>query len=75
MYEDNYNEQAHKLVISFITGLLIGGLLMWTFAVPYEPNTSNTTLQQKAFDACVNQGGIPILDHYQNINSCQKLNN
>lgn len=43
-------QESHKTVVAFITGLLIGGLLVWVFSSPttQEKNDSMKTDEQKS---------------------------
>ena len=73
-----YHEEdgdGSKTLISFIVGLLIGGLLIWVFSapVPEEKESPSIDGPTRAEDACLAQGGIPIYENGNNLTDCKKL--
>jgi len=66
-YENKFQTRA---MIVFITGLLIGGLLVWTFSGPSEPR--GPSVKELAVKACMDQGGIPITDSNNRLTDCKK---
>lgn len=70
MYRDE--EIGEKLIVCFIVGLLIGGLLVWALS----GDTNNLEQREKqlrhqeAIDACINQGGVPIIGNYDTMIHC-----
>lgn len=75
-YGSSYDreEEGNKALISFIIGLLIGGMLIWAFSGPSE----NITVIEnegtvRAEDVCIEKGGIPIIGDRGNLVDCKKL--
>lgn len=69
-------EDGNKPLISFIVGLLVGGLLIWAFSVAPEqqPVTEQFVPRvDRAEDACLTQGGIPIYNDQEMLADCKKL--
>lgn len=70
-----YNEDdGSKTMVSFIVGLLIGGLLVWAFSGPTAPEGSTQTTtpdptpradtsgSRDPVDVCIDKGGVPITE-------------
>lgn len=66
-YERKFQSRA---LIVFITGFMVGGLLVWAFSGPSVP--PKPTAKEIAVDACVEKGGIPITDQYNRLTDCKK---
>lgn len=76
MYHDD-DDVAQRQIACYVVGLLIGGLLVWAFSGPVEPQIKpeEQTFNKQAFDACLSAGGVPILDRYHNLTECQSVTN
>lgn len=66
-YEQKFHE---RVVIVFVFGFLMGGMLVWAFSGPSEPR--GPSVKEMAVKACMDQGGIPITDGNNRLTDCKK---
>lgn len=66
-YERKFHEKA---LMVFISGMLIGGMLVWAFSG--DPGPHVPSVKELAVKACMDQGGIPITDGNNRLTDCKK---
>lgn len=74
MYENKNDDPS--IMIAMILGLLIGGLLVWAFSGPTsneEEIIDENNYKKQAFDACLTNGGIPIVNRDNRLEQCQSV--
>jgi len=72
-YHMRNREDGVPTVVAFIAGLIVGGLLLWVFAGDSTPRPHVKDANELAIDACIDQGGVPILGTYEKITDCKKI--
>ncbi len=76
MNRQEENEEGVKRVVTFIVGLLIGGLLVWVFSGPSIETAPSTPGEKsnndKAIDACLAHNGIPLFE-FDRLKDCKKI--